>query len=55
MSVAAAFLSAHHGVDGALPRRHAPRFPSGARLPGQNSGHHATVERVVRCCPVSLS
>ena len=40
MRVAAAFLSAHHGVDGALPRRHAPRFPSGARLPGQNSDHH---------------
>ena len=32
-----------YGVDGALPRHHAPHFPSGARLPGQKSVDHVSL------------
>ena len=57
--VAATLLVARHGVDGALPRRHAPRFPSGARLPRQKSVHHVPLTdgsaAVLSRCPGVLN
>ena len=53
--VAANDLLAVPGVDGALPRRHAPPFPSGARPPGQKRQHHVPLSvwsaAVLSRCP----
>ena len=53
--VAANDLLAVPGVDGALPRRHAPPFPSGARPPGQKREHHVPLSvwsaAVLSRCP----
>ena len=57
MMVAAALLLVDVGVVRALPRRHAPRFPSGARLSGQKSVCHVALSvwsaAVLSRCPGS--